>query len=78
MSSGAKISPNDTYVLDENLLDEMDSIELTGLLNELSAQLGAEHDPEPADEASEADSELLENDDSMTIDIEVDADFTDD
>jgi len=78
MSSGAKISPNNTYVLDENLLDEMDSIELTGLLNELSAQLGDEHDLEPADEESEVDTEPLENDDSMTIDIEIDADFTDD
>jgi len=78
MSSAEKISPNDTYVLDDNLLDEMDSIELTGLLNELSAQLGAEHDRDVANEDSEADSELLGDDDSMRIDIEIDADFSDD
>ncbi len=78
MSGGEKISPNNTYVLDESLLDEMDSIELTGLLNELSAQLGDEHDREPADGDIEAGSELLDDDDSMTIEIDVDAVFTDD
>ena len=36
MSNSPKISPNNTYVIDEELLSEMDSLELTGLLGELS------------------------------------------
>ena len=47
MSNSPKISPNDTYVIDEELLSEMDSIELTGLLGELSE---LELAPEPEDE----------------------------
>lgn len=50
MAGGEKISASHTYVLDEDLLDEMDSIELTGLLDELSEKYGA-------DTESESDSE---------------------
>ena len=61
MSGEDKISASNTYILDEELLDEMDNIELTGLLTELSEQLAQdEEDPtlaEPfplADESSDA------------------------
>ena len=50
MAGGEKISASHTYVLDEDLLDEMDSIELTGLLDELSEKFGT-------DSESESDSE---------------------
>lgn len=76
MSGSEKISPNNTYVLDESMLDEMDSIELTGLLNELSAQLGDEDELEPV--TADLESEPLDDDDTMTIEIEIDADHTDD
>ena len=50
MGSGEKISASHTYVLDEDLLDEMDSIELTGLLDELSEKFGADAESESESE----------------------------
>lgn len=47
MSNNPKISPNDTYVIDEDLLSEVDNIELTGLLGELTdyaASVGADEE----------------------------------
>jgi hypothetical protein len=57
MAEGDKISASDTYVLDDELLDEMDSIELTGLLDELSEKFGADASSgsENEDEQSDAD-----------------------
>jgi hypothetical protein len=57
MAGGEKISASHTYVLDEDLLDEMDSIELTGLLDELSEKFGtdAESETDSADEQPVAD-----------------------
>lgn len=56
MGNNPKISPNNTYVIDEDLLSEMDSIELTGLLGELSDYAASiETDDEPGVDDAEAD-----------------------
>ena len=82
MSGNEKISPNNTYVIDEALLDEMDSIELTGLLNELSEHLADDDDSESmqADEQVDADSGDVDSGDDdpdddnepLTLELEVD------
>ena len=82
MSGNEKISPNNTYVIDEALLDEMDSIELTGLLNELSEHLADDGDSESmqADEQVDADSgdvgsgddDFDDDNEPLTLELEVD------
>jgi len=72
MSGEDRISASNTYILDEDMLDEMDSIELTGLLTELSEQLSQhEEDPtleEPSPLADEALDEADELDESDGLD----------
>ena len=77
MSGNEKISPNNTYVIDEALLDEMDSIELTGLLNELSEHLADDDDSESmqADEqvdAGSGDDDPGDDNEPLTLELEVD------
>jgi len=60
MSGGEKISASNTYILDEEMLDEMDGIELTGLLTELSEQLAAGEDDPTLEEISPLEDELTD------------------
>lgn len=59
MAGGDKISASHTYVLDEELLDEMDGIELTGLLDELSEKFGADAESGSDNEDEHADADLV-------------------
>lgn len=74
MAGDDKISASHTYVLDEDLLDEMDSIELTGLLDELSEKFGddADSDSDSEDEQTDADMTIAETDvaDTDIVDAE--------
>ena len=71
MAGGDKISASHTYVLDEDMLDEMDSIELTGLLDELSEKFGSEADSDSASEDEQADADpTVADTDSDGVDAE--------